>query len=171
MEAGMASATTVTLDAGALVHGLFPELTIAPDGVEEAAGHGLNVALSLLNVGPDISYIDDSQTDPLPTRLVFGTTYTPLFSRVITVLLVADLDAPFYPSFRLADTHLGTEARILRFVALRAGYVLDSTGERDSYLTWGGGLQLDFASVNVANYDRTYDSVWHFDISFSMQIY
>ena len=169
--AGTAGATAVTLDAGVLVHGLFPELTIAPDGDEEPRAHGLNVALSLLNIGPDISYVDDSQADPLPTRLVFGSSCVPYSSRPITLLLVADLEAPFYPSFQLADTHLGTEVRIFRLVMLRAGYVLDSTGDRSSYPTWGGGLQLDFASVNIATYDRTYDSVWHFDISFSMEIY
>jgi len=168
---GTASATAITLDAGVLVHGLLPELMVAPEGDEEAPVRGLNVALSLLNVGPEISYIDESQADPMPTRLVFGTSCAPFSSRVITLLLVADLEAPFYPSFRLADTHLGAEVSILRFAALRAGYVLDSTGERSSYATWGGGLQLDFVSMNVANYNRTYDSVWHFDISFSMEIY
>ncbi len=170
-EAGTAAATAVTLDAGVIVHGLFPELTFAPEGDAEATRRGLNLALSLLNIGPDISYIDDSQADPLPTRLVFGSSCSPLLSRTIALLFVADLEMPFYPSFRLAATHVGAEARILSFIALRGGYVLDSTGERSSYPTWGGGVQLEFASVNIANYDRTYDSVWHFDISLSMEIY
>ena len=170
-EQASATATALTLDAGALVRGLFPDLTIVPEGEEETTGRGLDLGLSVFNVGSDISYIDDSQTDPLPTRIVFGSSYRPFLSRTIAVLLLADFEAPFNPSFQLATTHLGAEARILRYVALRAGYVLDSTGGRNSYPTWGGGLQLGFASVNVANYDRTYDSVWHFDVSFSMEIY
>ena len=138
---------------------------------------GLSAGIALTNMGPDISFVDREQSDPLPFTLRTGLAYTALSDEVSNLLFSFDIEQSVV---WLSDDdirrprseiyHAGTEYRYVNLLAVRVGYIHDEDGDfRDP--TYGLGfiykdkLSLDYANVPQA---ETLDRVhrWSIVVSF-----
>lgn len=122
----------------------------------------VNVGLSLTNLGPDIAFIDQEQSDPLPITLRGGVAFTPISDEISNLILTFDLEQSLVwlvdgdtKTRRSEIYHLGTEYRYVNLLAGRVGYVYDQDGDFKS-ATYGLGfiykdrLSLDYANVPQA---------------------
>jgi hypothetical protein len=118
----------------------------------------LTLATTITNIGPNISYIDADQADPLPRKLAIGFNYKLVdspYNRLAVVgeatKLLVDLNHGFKTEFEEIIPHLGLEYWYSNYVALRGGYVYDKVGVQ-KYFTLGASLQyssyrFDFAYI------------------------
>jgi hypothetical protein len=152
--------------------------TVAVDaGLLWKASGRLNLGLALTNVGPDIAFIDQEQSDPLPITLRVGTAYTAVSNAVSNWLLTFDLEQSLVwlidenvDTRRSEIYHVGTEYRYANLLAGRLGYVYDEDGDFNA-ATYGLGfiykdtVTLDYANVPQAT---TLDRVhrWSIGVSF-----
>lgn len=131
-EIGRGSGTSFAVDAGILYH----------------FNRKFSLGVALTNLGPDMSYIDAAQSDPLPRNLGVGVAYKLLDSPYNKLTVVGELNK----LLATVSDNLSTELReIIKSVgmeywygsllAMRAGYYVDTEGE-SKYLTLGLGLQL-----------------------------
>jgi len=130
----------------------------------------LTLAGALRNVGPNITFIDDRQSDPLPQHLVVGFAYkayrrgahSVLFTTDVYKPLIADgffsfvtswKDEPASQQLKAMDFHAGTEYQIgltdASHVALRGGYSYDKDGNVKTP-TFGMGLKYNWMTFDVA---------------------
>lgn len=128
-----------------------------------------NIGLAVCNLGPDITHVDQDQSDPMPRKATLGIAFSAYHSEAMGLLLVSDYLVPLYKwqeddyGFGLETDQAvfgaGLEWNYLRSLFVRFGYKDDSTGDiQDS--TWGFGVDLqrwvnqaiifDFASVPQA---------------------
>lgn len=156
------SGSSVAIDAGVLWK--FP-------------GRRINLGAALTNLGPDIAFIDQEQSDPLPATLRIGAAYTPLADEVSNLLLTFDLEQSLVwlidsstETRRSEIYHGGVEYRYINLLVGRLGYVYDQDGDfKDA--TYGLGfiyknkVALDYANVPQA---QTLDRVhrWSVVVSF-----
>lgn len=142
LEKGTGTGTSFALDAGVLYRTPFRRLTLAG---------------ALTNLGPNISYIDAPQSDPLPRNMavgfaykIFDTPYNKLtFLGELNKQLVG-LKESFGTELSEAIRNVGMEYWYGTFVALRAGYIYDKEGDIRTF-TFGAGLQY-----NVFRFDFAY---------------
>jgi hypothetical protein len=128
------------------------------------------LAWALRNVGPNITFIDADQADPLPQNLTIGFAYTVFKGSHTSVLFSTDIykpladegfgsfitgwaDSPASEEFKDIDYHSGLEwaynlSENSAF-ALRSGYTHDQDGNRKA-LTFGLGLNYDWASFDLS---------------------
>jgi hypothetical protein len=141
MERGKGSGSSFALDMGLLYH-----------------LKRFSLGTALTNLGPDIAYIDLSQSDPLPRNLAVGIAYrivdTP-FNRLTATFEVnkelVGLDDPLSEEINEAIENMGIEYWYGSYVSLRAGYIYDYYGDIKT-ATFGAGLQyrtfrFDFAYI------------------------
>lgn len=141
-EKGTGTGTSFALDAGVLYRTPFRRLTLAG---------------ALTNLGPNISYIDAPQSDPLPRNIavgfaykIFDTPYNKLtFLGELNKQLVG-LKESFGIEFSEAIRNVGIEYWYGSFVALRSGYIYDKEGDIRTF-TFGAGLQY-----NIFRFDFAY---------------
>jgi hypothetical protein len=137
----------------------------------------LSLGAALTNLGPDISFIDQEQSDPLPITLRAGFAYTAVSSEVSNWLVTFDLEQSLVWLIDSATNtrrseiyHVGTEYRYINLLAGRIGYIRDKDGDF-SDATYGLGfiykdkVTLDYANVPQA---KTLDRVhrWSVGVSF-----
>ncbi len=105
-------------------------------GARVPLDEGIELGVSLLNLGPPITFIQYG--DPLPATALVGLSrsFAPIWYNQFNV--DADLD---YPLQDLTRLHFGLEDWIDRSIALRVGYVLDSQDSLNG-MTFGVGAQL-----------------------------
>lgn len=105
-------------------------------GIHVPLDEGVLLGVSLLNLGPPITFI--AYGDPLPTTALLGLSrsFEPLWNNQFN--LAADLDYPFQDTTRM---HFGVEDWIAKSLALRIGYLLDSQQSLNG-MTFGLGVQL-----------------------------
>ena len=125
---------------------------------------------TLRNVGPNMTFIDADQSDPLPQTFTIGFGWTLLNRNNYSLLFVADVYKPLpdegFGSFitgwsdgdagdELKDMeyHVGTEwaynlSEVTAF-AVRAGYSHDHDGNRKTP-TFGFGLKYDWATFDLS---------------------
>ncbi len=170
-EQGSGTATAVAGDLGVLYR---PSKLTIPFSDTDIGGR-LSLGASITNIGPSISYIDESQSDPLPTALRLGFAYdivhekynTLTWTTDVTKLLVSRTDKkadPFYEAVykswegnNVINTFtLGTgfEYWYSQLVGLRFGFFHEdpSQGNR-RFLTFGAGVRYD-----VYGFDFSYIS-------------
>ncbi len=109
-----------------------------------------SVGLVIQNLGPNIAYIDQDQSDPLGRNAKLGVAVTPFENETYRVLLAADVNKSLLPHGAWIENG-GGEFEFNRLLALRAGYVYDPRGTVKD-LTYGLGLnyrgiRIDYASV------------------------
>lgn len=116
-----------------------------------------NVGLAITNLGPDMSYIDAAQSDPLPRNLAFGFAYkllqTDYYHLLVTVeanKLFADLNQTFGKELESIVLNGGGEFQYANLIAFRAGYIYDQAGEVKT-LTLGAGL-----AYSIFRFDFSY---------------
>lgn len=111
-----------------------------------------NIGLAVANLGPDITHVDQDQSDPMPRKLTLGVAHSMYSSEAMGLLLVADYLVPLYKwkgddyGFGLETDQAvyggGVEWNYLRSLFVRFGYKNDDTGDiKDT--TWGFGVDLD----------------------------
>jgi hypothetical protein len=118
----------------------------------------LTIAGALTNVGPDITYIDADQSDPLPRNLALGIAYklfdTP-YNRLTATFEVnkelVGVKDNISTEFDEAIENMGLEYWYGSYVGFRAGYIYDRTGDVKTP-TFGASLQytnyhFDFAYI------------------------
>ncbi|MBI3871876.1 MAG: PorV/PorQ family protein [candidate division Zixibacteria bacterium] len=142
-EIGSGSATAFAMDAGFLYRTPWRRLTLGG---------------ALTNVGPNISYIDAQQSDPLPRNLALGLAYRVLSSPYNKLTLIGELNKEVVSLKGGGTSELkqvvyngGLEYWYASYFAARAGYIYDQTGHIKT-LTVGAGLsyqrlQMDFAYI------------------------
>jgi len=139
--------------------------------------HKFNVGLSLSNLGPDIAFIDQEQSDPLPITLRGGVAFFPIEDEISDLTLTFELEQSLVwliskdaHSRRSEIYHVGAEYTYVDLLAGRVGYIYDEDGDFKAP-TFGLGfiydkrISLDYASVPQA---QTLDRVhrWSFYINF-----
>jgi long-subunit fatty acid transport protein len=122
----------------------------------------INFGLSLVNMGPNIAFVDREQSDPLPFNLRVGVAFFPIQDEISDLLLTFDLEQSLvWLVDNTTDTrrseiyHIGTEYKYVDLLAGRLGYIYDKDGDFKDY-TYGLGfiykkrLSLDYANVPQA---------------------
>jgi long-subunit fatty acid transport protein len=109
-----------------------------------------SVGLALQNLGPNIAYIDQDQSDPLGRNVKLGVAVTPLETEVYRVLVTADVNKSLLDHGAWIENG-GGEFEFNHLLSLRAGYIYDPRGTVKD-LTYGLGLnyhgiRIDYASV------------------------
>ena len=109
-----------------------------------------SVGLTLQNLGPNIAYIDQDQSDPLGRNVKLGVAVTPFETELYRVLLAADVNKSLLSNGAWIENG-GGEFEFNRLLSLRAGYIYDPRGTVKD-LTYGLGLnyhgiRIDYASV------------------------
>lgn len=160
-EQGSGTATAVAGDLGVLYR---PSKLVLPF-TDTDIGNRLALGASISNIGPSISYIDESQSDPLPTALRLGFAYdlvdekynTLTWTTDVTKLLVSRTDKvadPFYEAaikswegdnvLNTFTLGTGIEYWYSQLVGLRFGFFHEdpSQGNR-RFLTFGAGVRYD----------------------------
>lgn len=156
------------------INGKFIHSRLSDVGVGKEKGSGITstfaVDLGLLykitdrvqfgtaisNLGPNISYIDQAQSDPLPRNLAIGisakvwdTQYNSLLIQAELNKILVELNGGNVHELKTAIRHIGAEYWYSSFMALRAGYKYDKEGSV-KHLTFGAGLQLKAFMVDFA---------------------
>ncbi|NOX87453.1 MAG: hypothetical protein GXO77_00370 [Calditrichaeota bacterium] len=167
------------IDIGILAKHLFKGATIKlndnelPDYIRKITSGrnrtGVNIGLSLNNLGPAISMADESQSDPLPLRLLAGSTYWLLSNNYINFALSAEAEMHFYEDDFFQVFRTGGEFTLLRFLSFRNGYVFALNNKRNSFYTWGMGLNFKFLSINISRYNYTLKPSWHYGSTFKWE--
>ncbi len=122
----------------------------------------MNFGLAVTNMGPDLAFIDQEQSDPLPITARLGMAWTPVADDISNLLLTADIEQSLVwlvdsdvDTRRSEIWHAGIEYRYVNLLAGRLGYVYDDDGDF-SDPTYGLGfiykdkLSLDYANVPQA---------------------
>ena len=124
----------------------------------------LQLGAAITNLGPDISYIDVAQKDPLPRNLGVGfsyklvnSAYNRLTVQVEANKLLVDMNKGLAKEMENAIRHFGAEYCYSNLISLRAGYKYDKEGQV-KHLTFGAGLQLSAARLDFAYVPSSEDS-------------
>ncbi len=156
------------------ISGRFIHSRLSDQGVGEEQGSGITstfaVDLGLLykitnrvqfgaaitNLGPDITYIDQAQSDALPRNLGVGISAKVLESQYNSLLvqfelnkMLVELNDSNVRELETAIRHFGMEYWYANFMALRAGYKYDKEGFV-KHMTFGAGLQLKSLRLDFA---------------------
>jgi len=112
-----------------------------------------SIGATLDNIGPNIAYIDQDQSDPLGRNVRVGAAFRPIDTNVHHVLLAADATRYLLPGRTLAVDvwNVGAEYEFNQLLALRVGYISDPIGTITA-ATYGFGLgyhgfHFDFANI------------------------
>ena len=132
MEKGKGTSTGFAVDFGFLYH-MTPRL---------------NWGLAVTNLGPNMTYIDAAQADPLPRNLAFGFAYKLLQTDFYHLLVTAEVnkmlvgvDDGLGEELKQLILNGGAELEYAKLIALRAGYIYDEEGDVKT-ATVGAGLFL-----------------------------
>lgn len=177
---GSGKSSTVMLDLGFLASSLIPEATVTTLGpdiglpfqnlLDPHNETGVSVGVSLLNLGPKISFIDASQSDPPPSTLLIGATYYPVQIPLVGLMIGIDAEKRLYDGGFLSYLHYGSELTLLRLLSARVGYFQGTAAGESSFFTFGGGIRLSFFSLNFARYVQAVLPTWQFDGTFELEI-
>ncbi len=126
-----------------------------------------SVGMTIQNLGPNIAYIDQDQSDPLGRNVKFGVAVAPVETELYRVLVTADVNKSLLKNGAWIE-NVGGEFEFNRVLALRVGYINDKRGTIQD-LSYGLGLgyhgiRLDYASVpqskfglnNVSRFSASY---------------
>ena len=168
MEKGKGTGTTFALDLGILYKNILPQLTILGTAthsdfakfLSNRKSRGLSIGLSVCNIGPDISYIDLNQKDPLPTDLRVGGAYRVVDTDIIGANLAIDYTKElvklnknsakdFFDPSRGLILKFGGEVTFLYLLTLRGGYHYDKAGDV-KHMTYGLGIGPEWVRLNVS---------------------
>ncbi len=136
-------------------------------GLYKIPGDLVNVGLNLQNLGGDLSFITDDNSDPIYRNLKVGTAVNAYQQKAIKAIVIADVNQLLVKgdvvdgksSYPKPIYNLGAEVSYTAEVALalRGGYVLDDDGDIKN-ATYGLGIGyktilFDFASIPQAGGD------------------
>ncbi len=174
---GLAYGVKVTSNLGVGVGVKYFRNELAPDEVTQDRGSGtgstwavdlglhyritdsIRLGTQLSNWGPDITFIDADQSDPMPLSWRVGLSWKLYQSQYMGFLLVGDYLNSLVSEDNTQIFGVGLEWNYSESLFVRLGYKDDSEGEIQDY-TWGLGVDLtrwtgqaitvDYASVPQA---------------------
>lgn len=147
-ELGSGSATAFAMDAGVLYN---------------TPWRRLDLGAALTNVGPNISYIDAQQSDPLPRNLAVGMALRLADSPFNKLMVVADVNKELVDlndptsEFKQIVYNVGAEWSYTGMISGRIGYVYDEDGSI-KVMTLGVGLAYSGGRADVAYIPSTGDT-------------
>ncbi len=122
-------------------------------------GDRLSLGAALTNFGPNISFINEEQSDPLPRHIKLGAAYLAYQNPNYGHIMVIGDFSKMLVSGGPTTGHGGAEFQYQEIMAFRMGYVHDPDGDITD-MTFGGGFHvnlrgqdfyLDYASVPQAS--------------------
>lgn len=190
MSIGGTYSTQLTKDfgIGGSLKFIYSRLSNKASTAESAKGTGSSVAIdlgimkknfffknltfgtSLSNIGPSITYVDDKQSDPLPTNWRIGLSYIPFQNEFNEVIIAYDLSRQIVkgnksesadPLYKAVFTtwgdngwsrlihNIGAEYTYSSFLSFRTGTYLDPGGNLYD-LNFGAGLKYSIFRVDFA---------------------
>ncbi|MBI5726454.1 MAG: hypothetical protein HY965_01270, partial [Ignavibacteriales bacterium] len=158
---------TVLFDVGIMAANFFENTTFgdlndypdAQSGVER--NKGMSFGISLLNLGPDIYFIDESEKDPPPSVLLLGIDYRILNTQTIGSRIAVDFENRIFDEEKFI--HLGGEIDLFQEYALCCGYSIHTADNENSFFTLGAGVNTRYGSLNIARYEKYPVPTWQFD--------
>lgn len=137
----------------------------------------LDLGVAVTNLGPNISYIDAEQADPLPRNLAVGLAYRLIHSPINKLTLVGEVnkdligwtDTDLSAQLDEAIFNGGLEYQYGSFIALRGGYIFDRQGDIKKP-TLGAGIQykmfqFDFAYIPSSESNQPLDNTTRLSLS------
>ena len=116
----------------------------------------LTLGAAVTNLGPNVSYIDVDQADPLPRNLalgfaakIFDTPYNKLTVVGEVNKELVDVSGDVKKMMEQAVKNVGLEYWYANYIALRAGYIYDKVGDIKTY-TFGFGLRINLLRIDFA---------------------
>ncbi|OYD15088.1 hypothetical protein CH333_06540 [candidate division WOR-3 bacterium JGI_Cruoil_03_44_89] len=139
---------------------------------------GLNIGASLQNLGPNISYLESGESDPLPRTLRLGVAYSPIRTQRNKLTITSEITKILVGVTRVVEDEwkdtwkgVGIEYTLSEFLSVRGGYFWDTVGERVGP-TFGGGIRFanfEFdIGVDSAIYDFPTDN-YRFSLYYSIK--
>lgn len=136
----------------------------------------LDFGFNIQNFGPNITYINEEQSDPLPLNLRLGFSWKAFESELSRLTVNTDMnkllanrehdwysrlvqdwfDQPLDAEWEEVILGFGAEYAYLNLLSLRSGYLLDRTGSIEGF-SFGGGLFY------------IYEDRFRIDVDFAMQ--
>jgi len=111
-------------------------------GLHYKASDKLSLGLAATNLGPDITFIDAEQSDPMPRIFRAGLAYEAFSSATSAITLIYDYLDYFVEGDATKVHGFGAEWGYNNILFLRAGYKLDDEGDIKDY-TAGAGFDLE----------------------------
>lgn len=108
------------------------------------------------NLGPDLTYIDNEQSDPLPRSLRVGFMYDIVQSEVSQLRSGFEVEQSLVRLSRKPVYHAGAEFVYLSTFSLRAGYLSDDEGAINDFAA-GFGCTFGRLSIEYANIPQAED--------------
>ncbi len=134
----------------------------------------LDLGFNLQNVGPNITFINEEQSDPLPMNFRMGLSYRLLESEFSTFTVNSDMnkllanddfvlkrlvtawydDGGLFSKEEIESTifNVGAEYTYWSLLSLRGGYIYDKAGSITGP-SFGAGIQYTFANKYKASFD------------------
>ncbi len=101
-----------------------------------------SVGSSVTNLGPDVTFVDADQSDPMPRTWRLGMAYDAYYSSTASLTLVSDYLISLVTEDETKVLGLGVELGYVDTLFLRFGYKDDQEGDITAY-TGGAGVNLD----------------------------
>ncbi len=116
----------------------------------------LTLGAAVTNLGPNVSYIDVDQADPLPRNLalgfaakIFDTPYNKLTVVGEVNKELVDVSGDVKKMMEQAVKNVGLEYWYANYIALRGGYIYDKIGDIKT-ATFGFGLRISLLNIDFA---------------------
>jgi hypothetical protein len=115
----------------------------------------LTLGAAITNLGPNVSYIDVDQSDPLPRNLALGFAFKIFDTPYNKLTAVGEINKELVAVGGLGNIvsqavkNVGLEYWYANYVALRAGYIYDKVGDIKTS-TFGAGLRISLLRVDFA---------------------
>ncbi|MGD8395098.1 MAG: PorV/PorQ family protein [Candidatus Eiseniibacteriota bacterium] len=136
--------------------------TFAVDGAVlwKIPRYRVNAGLNFQNIGPNLAFIDEDQSDPLPRNLKFGLAWWAIANEQQSLILTGDLNKPFVAVDDGPILNVGTEYNFGRYLTGRLGYVYEGwfqAIEPISGPSFGFGLRYKSFSFDYASWPQAPD--------------
>jgi len=107
----------------------------------------VTIGTVLSNFGPNISFIDEEQSDPMPRHFKLGAAIVPFSSDYGHILATMDASQMLVTGGPFI-MNMGLEGQYTDIMALRMGYIHDPDGDITN-LTFGGGFHVELSNMDL----------------------
>ena len=131
---------------------------------------GLDAAAVIQNIGPNVTYVNEAQSDPLPMTVRLGAAYKVFDNPMNRLKITAEAskilanEDPLWKRFVTGFEHfdetiyaVGGEFTYLDLISLRGGYFYDAAGQVTGP-SFGAGFQYSFSQKYKLNAD--FGMIW-----------
>lgn len=136
--------------------------TVAVDGalMWRIPRYRMNWGLNFQNIGPNLAFIDEDQSDPLPRNLKLGVGYWVLASDYHSLIVAVDLNKPFVKVNDGPLLNVGTEYNFGEYLSGRFGWVYEGWFQQVEPIngaSFGFGLRYRSFSFDYASWPQAPD--------------